>query len=527
MVIVKLSGGIGNQMYQYAVSRSIAHRLNTELKFDLSDASFRKRNHGHYRLCNFNIQENFATPEEIEHVKKNGIIIPPLPNLENCQRDIFIQGHWMHSEEFFIEIADIIRSEFTLRNPLHENSAAWERKILAAENSISLHIRHGDYVKGGHIHIIGAVPLAYYKTCVETLQKTFPNLTAFVFSDDLPWVQENLKLDVPTEFVSDCETDDEEFYLMSICKHNAIANSTFSWWAAWLNPNPDKKVFVPEPWARSRLWNNGIPASWIKVRVNYEDTPIDFPPLLSIIVHAKDNVATLGTLLSSIFNQTFKDYELILIDDASTDGSENIYRQVVTNKKVTLLRTAREIGKAAAWNRGLDCARGEYVLFLTGDDLILPNAVHSLCRTYSTKAVNLICHVHYLEEDPVAGNLAVVGIGNKRFSQRVDKGFKSLSIPLPFDNKNLNQKLLMLGDNVFNSLIGTKFFRRDFLIKNSLRFNENTKTDVEFPFVVNAVMLNETIMFVPQSVYAMLKTNTLRGGVNVMYFAACNFNRAA
>lgn len=191
MVIVRLNGGLGNQLYQYAVGRMLACRLNTEFKLDLSLAkiSFKSDRHDLYRLGDFNIQEIFATPEEIARVQKTGIIPLPLPRLENIQRDILIKDSWMHDEGAFVAIADIIRREFTLKNPLHKNSAAWEKKISAAENSVALHVRHGDYLKGSHAHIIGALPLAYYRTCVTELKKFFLNITAFVFSDDLNWAQ--------------------------------------------------------------------------------------------------------------------------------------------------------------------------------------------------------------------------------------------------------------------------------------------------------------------------------------------------
>mgnify|MGYP007069907791 CR=1 FL=1 len=176
MVIVELSGGLGNQLFQYAVSRCVALKLNTELKLDLSKAkvSFNPKHHGFYRLGDFNIQENIATPEEVAHVKATGIFSPPFPKLEDNRRDIFISGHSFHSEGAFIEIADIIRREFTLKNPLHPISSFWARKIFAAESSVALHIRHGDYSKGTHIHVVGLIPLDYYRTCIAELKKFFP-----------------------------------------------------------------------------------------------------------------------------------------------------------------------------------------------------------------------------------------------------------------------------------------------------------------------------------------------------------------
>lgn len=504
MVIVNLGGGLGNQLFQYAAGRYIAHKLNTEIKLDLTGAkiSFKPKHHGYYRLGDFNIQENIATPEEVARVKATGIIPPPLPNPIDPQRDIFIQGHWFHGEEFFGEIADIIKQEFTFKSPLHEVSAAWEQKIRAAECSVALHIRHGDYING--IHVIGVIPLAYYETCMAEFKKTFPNVKAFVFSDDLDWARENVKLNVPTEFVEGCETDNEEFYLMSICNHTVIANSTFSWWAAWLNPNPDKRVFAPLPWSRSGLWDNGIPASWRRIPVDYEDLPVECAPLCSFIVYVKNNISNLMKLLSGIMSQTLKDYELILIDDGSTDGSEHLCRQVSLNKKVMFISAVcvgGYLGKARAWNSGLDFARGEYVLFLNGDDLILPNAIQLLCQSYSARgSCGVICCVQYMEENP-AGDMVIGGVEGKRFVQRVDEQFKNANAPIIYNNDDLYQRLLMTGSRVFNPLIGTKFFRRDFLTENALRFNEKGKTDFELIFVAAAFMMSQEVFFAPNTFY--------------------------
>ena len=501
MVIVELSGGLGNQLYQYAFGRFVAHKLNSELKLDLSKAkmSLNPKHHGFYRLGDFNIQANIATPEEIDKVKASGIFAPPLPP-EDTKRDIFISGHSFHSEEAFIGVADTIRREFTLKNPLHSISAAWAKKILAHDNSVALHIRRGDYLKS--VHIVGVIPLDYYRTCVKELKKAYPDIVAFIFSDDINWVRENLKLEVPTEYVKDCESDNEEFFLMSLCKHTVIANSTFSWWAAWLNPNPDKKIFAPSPWSRSGLWDNGIPKTWTRIPVDYENVPVDSAPLLSIIVYARNNFPSLGLMLYAIFNQTLRDYELIIIDDASTDGSENIFRKIYTNKKVTLIKCSwggRGIGKAAAFNKGLDYARGEYVLFLGGDDLIFPYTVQALCQAYSSRRANIFCAVNYLQENPDGDTVS--NINGKRYFQYRDEKFKALNAPYLFTSNDLSQRLMMTSTHVFNPLLGTKFFKRDFLAKNSIRFNENLKAGFELHFIINAIMASNEIMFIPAPFY--------------------------
>ena len=124
---------------------------------------------------------------------------------------------------------------------------------------------------------------------------------------------------------------------------------------------------------------------------------------------------------------------------------------------------------------------------------------------YSLRAANVICSVQRLEENP-AGNVSIGGLADKKFFHRVDEQFKNLNAPMPFKSNNLFQKLMMIGTRTLNASIGTKFFRRDFLIKNSLRFNENIAADCELPFVVNAMMSCEEILLMPNPFYVALKS---------------------
>lgn len=112
----------------------------------------------------------------------------------------------------------------------------------------------------------------------------------------------------------------------------------------------------------------------------------------------------------------------------------------------------------------------------------------------------MICAVQHLEENP-AGDIVIGGISGKKFFHRTDPQFKALNAPLPFKSTDIYQKLTMTGKRVFNTLIGTKFFRRDFLIKNSLRFNENLPADAELHFIVSAAMLCNEILFMPYPFY--------------------------
>ncbi|MBE8951577.1 MAG: alpha-1,2-fucosyltransferase [Quinella sp. 1Q7] len=500
MIISYIISGIGNQLYQYAAGLRLARKHKTQLKLDTT--YYAVDNLRSYALDQFNITATVATPDEIQRAKKilerdGGDF---MPEVLDCPDNVWLYGYWQH-EEYFADVADELRREFTLRQSLGATAQRWREKISAAQCSVSVHVRHGDFIYNPINATFAVLPLKYYRDCIDRLKREHSNIKLFVFSDDLNWCRENFRFGVPIEFVTgDGLTDVEELYLMSTCQHNVIANSTFSWWAAWLNHNPNKKVFAPDPWARSGLWNNGIPASWTKVPVNYDMLFDETEPLLSIIVYASNNAATLPLLLTNILNQTFKDYELILIDDASTDGTADLCRQAASNRKVTLITSENRVGKAAAWNFGLEHARGKFVMFLRGNDCISKETVHFLCKMYLSQSADVICSVQWLKENP-EGNMIVDDIADKKFSHCVDEQFKSPDAPQIIKSDDLPNKLLAMSTQAFNLLLGTKFFRRDFLLKNSLRFNENAVCDVELPFVVNAVLFSEELFFTPDLLY--------------------------
>ena len=191
------------------------------------------------------------------------------PAILNLPDNIYLEGYW-NSEKYFIDFADIIRREFTLKIPQSGKNKELA-EMIGSTQSVSIHIRRGDYIldeQANKTH--GMCGLDYYHSCVEHLAGAVGEPHFFVFSDDPAWCRDNLRLPCSVTFVShnDMQHSYEDLRLMTLCKHNIIANSTFSWWGAWLNPNKDKIVFAPRKWfndgKKKKHSSDIIPLRWIR-----------------------------------------------------------------------------------------------------------------------------------------------------------------------------------------------------------------------------------------------------------------------
>ena len=294
MVIVKLMGGLGNQMFQYAAARRLAHRLGATVKVDVSYLSFaitiRK-----YELQHLNVQTGVATPKEIEEVigKNFGFPLRVLagikqrigyessnPNvfrekhfdyhrdIEMLPDDVYLDGYWQ-SEKYFQDIQEIIRKEFSFRDPLDQKNLDMANRIANAV-SVSIHIRRGDYVSDAQTRRFhGICGQDYYDACMAEMRKRLENPSFFIFSDEPGWAKTTIS--VPGEKIvvdhNPLELGHMDLRLMSYCRHNIIANSSFSWWAAWLNSNRDKIVCAPRKWFADFPTNpeDRYPGSWLKL----------------------------------------------------------------------------------------------------------------------------------------------------------------------------------------------------------------------------------------------------------------------
>ena len=288
-VIIRLKGRMANQMFQWAVGRAIFNKTGLEPLFDDSEETS--------KLTVFNIDfKKYAVKKPLRYKLFRKII--PIRNLRNkitkIQFDlprykedsyykydanifkitppVYIDGYFQ-TAEYFKELRTQLLEDFKLRSPLDKKNQKMLKKIQNTD-SISIHFRRGDYLKSSHW---GTCSIDYYKNSIDLIAKE-ANITPtlFIFSDDTKWVKENVKFPYETIYVdiNNSKHGFFDFELMKNCKYNIIANSSFSWWAAWLNENPSKIVVAPQPWRPKLLKEfeyDLIPNEWRRVEADYEN----------------------------------------------------------------------------------------------------------------------------------------------------------------------------------------------------------------------------------------------------------------
>lgn len=292
MIVVKLIGGLGNQMFQYATARKLSQKKYAKLKFDTNGLSLESTPR-EYSLGVFNIQESFASLEEIESLKnwqddyislilkkigffpkiftKKTFIVEKSfrfdPEILDLKDNVYLQGYWQ-TEKYFEDVENVIRREFTLKEEYSIENKEITKEIKNS-NAVSVHVRRGDYAKDQKTNKFhGLCPIDYYNDAIKKIAKKIEKPIFYVFSDDIDWVKKNLKFNYPVRYVSNGILKDyEELMLMSYCKHNIIANSSFSWWGAWLNSNPEKIVIAPKKWFNDPNVDTSdlIPENWIRI----------------------------------------------------------------------------------------------------------------------------------------------------------------------------------------------------------------------------------------------------------------------
>jgi hypothetical protein len=283
MITVRLSGGMGNQMFQYATGRTLALKYNVPLQLDttyLLDRTPRK----HFTFREYDLDVFAIAVQVVSHKTsfwqlklekiKNKLLRPRGvekhfsfdPAVLSWGPEMTLQGYWQ-SPKYFSEIQDVIRADFALKNPLSENTKTVLAEIKNTA-SVAIHVRRGDYVSNT-FHDVG-LDQEYYNEGLRRITDQYTVEKIYVFSDDIEWCKHNLHFDIATVFVGPEYAGikgEEHLMLMSACQHFIIPNSTFSWWAAWLCTNPQKIVVAPKQWFKDDIidGNDLIPQEWVRL----------------------------------------------------------------------------------------------------------------------------------------------------------------------------------------------------------------------------------------------------------------------
>ena len=277
MIIIQMAGGLANQMFQYALYKQLTGMRKT-VKMD-DEAGFREDAQRNPALAAFGIAYERASRQEIEEMTDSSMAFTARVRrkLFGRQRrayfeenkcfqpkifdwdDIYLEGYWQ-SEKYFRDVGNLLKKEFSLESVrrnrdngygLSEEAERYLNRIEQGE-SVSVHVRRGDYLLPQNQDLFGNICTdMYYENAVKKMMESRPDCTFYLFTNDNQWAAERLRerKDFPIVLVElPGNRDYETLMLMSRCRHNILANSSFSWWASYLNDNPDKQVIAPAEW---------------------------------------------------------------------------------------------------------------------------------------------------------------------------------------------------------------------------------------------------------------------------------------
>ena len=269
LVVIQLSGGMGNQMFQYALYLQLK-ALGKNVKIDDS-TEYEGRNARPIRLSVFDAKYDMPTEVEMKcltdsyldtvskvrrkltgrktaaYVEKSQLFDQKVLEMNRA----YLMGCWQ-SEKYFVNVKGKVREAFTFKNIDLSESMKSYAEAMESSNSVSVHIRRGDYLQVDEVYG-GICTEEYYETAMKKMREEMPDCHFFIFTNDVPWVKEHMQ----GENITVVEGNDEDagyidMYLMTKCKHYILANSSFSWWGCYLNPSKDKKVIAPRIWANGR-----------------------------------------------------------------------------------------------------------------------------------------------------------------------------------------------------------------------------------------------------------------------------------
>lgn len=282
MIYVRLKGGLGNQLFQYATGRAAAIRSGKKLY--LIDSFFHKKTGATKRDYGLSPYCHCGELSHSYQILANGFFrfLPMFPGVYICRErlgadplspqlfkrnDVLLDGYWQ-SEKYFSDYSEVIRNDLMIKESLLTHDIQALSASMHGQNSVSIHVRRGDYLANKKIfEKHGVLGVEYYLKAISLFKRVYNSPRFFVFSDDIQWCKNNF---IGPDFVfveASSETPAwRDIYLMSQCSNNIIANSSYSWWGAWMNSNKDKLVVYPKFWYSGSYPSiDLIPFGWLGV----------------------------------------------------------------------------------------------------------------------------------------------------------------------------------------------------------------------------------------------------------------------
>lgn len=365
MHIVYFQGGFANQLFQLCFYEMLKSKYGDDNVY--ADVSRYKKNsdHGGFRLGTvYALQYLNILPQsyvEVSELNYEYIVVNPSDNY-------YYKGYWQN-KKYFPQDNNFIRDIVNLSNIKGKKLELLN--LIESKNSVSVHVRRGDYVD--HFLHGNIANKAYFINAIAYMKRIMEEPSFFIFSDDIEWCKNNIIIDDSEVYYvkGNSKHVEEDMAMMSMCKHNIISNSSYSWWGQKLNNNENKTVISPEYWFNEPNENVDLNEGFIHVRNVPEVSGKFILPKFSFIVPVFNGEATLRRCLSSILNQQYSNIEIIIIDDGSTDGSVELIKNYKKNdSRVKLIQNKENKGPLTSRIQGMKNASGEYILFVDSDDYI-------------------------------------------------------------------------------------------------------------------------------------------------------------
>jgi Glycosyl transferase family 11 len=292
-VIVKIQGGLGNQLFQFACGKSLAIKHGATLTLNTSwfathEQGVTSRAFLLERLCLIRdcqiTSDPITKPSRWQRLLQNFWPSRPYWLIERehfrydskvwraprfTSQNLFILGYWQ-SFRYFEKNIGLLREEILPRYDLSQHYQLYAKTIESDDRSVMIHVRRGDYVNLAHVaswH--GALGLTYYQKACTVMTEKIGSCHFFIFSDDLIWVKEQFDFLENCTFIENEATTESviaELMLMRMCRHHIIANSSLSWWAAWLSQHPEQQVICPKQWIQGQhSFDDLLPSQWLRL----------------------------------------------------------------------------------------------------------------------------------------------------------------------------------------------------------------------------------------------------------------------